>query len=86
MKQQTKKLYEKMVDFKRFALTLFAFGVFFYFGVIIPSEMKSVMDTNIMILLSMSFLAVSILFFIQFKQCQMKLSEMEDGHDHSAKK
>ncbi|MGG3469334.1 YrhC family protein [Neobacillus pocheonensis] len=86
MKQQSKILFEKMVDFRRFALTLFAFGVFFYLGSIIPYAGKSVMDLNMMILASMSFLAVSILFFIQVKQCQLKLIELEDGQDNFKEK
>lgn len=86
MKQQSKSLYEKMVDFKRFGMVLLAIGVFFYLGVIIPSETKNVMDLNIMILSSMSFLAASILFFTRSKQCQLKLMEMEDGPDYFMKK
>jgi predicted MFS family arabinose efflux permease len=77
--KQTKKMYEKMVDFKQFAVVLLAVGVFFFLGVIIPSDIKSEMDVNIMMIASMSFLAVSILFFIQYKQCQLKLNDMEDG-------
>lgn len=75
-----------MVDFKRFAVILLAVGVFFFFGVILPSETKSPMDSNIMILSSMSFLAVSILLFIQSKQYQLKLMKMEEGQDHFMKK
>jgi predicted MFS family arabinose efflux permease len=78
--KQTKKIYEKMVDFKQFAVVLLAVGVFFFLGVIIPSESKSEMDVNIMMIASMSFLAVSILFFIQSKQYQIKLMDMEDGN------
>jgi predicted MFS family arabinose efflux permease len=78
--KQTKKIYEKMVDFKQFAVVLLAVGVFFFLGVIIPSDTKSEMDVNIMMIASMSFLAVSILLFIQYKQCQMKLMDMEDGN------
>jgi predicted MFS family arabinose efflux permease len=77
--QKTKKIYEKMVDFKQFAVVLLAVGVFFFLGVIIPSDTKSEMDVNIMMIASMSFLAISILFFIQSKQCQLKLNDMEDG-------
>jgi predicted MFS family arabinose efflux permease len=77
--KQTKSLYEKMVDFKQFAIVLLAVGVFFFLGVIIPSDSKSEMDINIMMISSMSFLAVSILFFIQSKQCQLKLMDNEDG-------
>jgi hypothetical protein len=86
VKQQSKSLYEKMVDFKRFGMVLLAIGVFFYLGVIIPSETKSAMDLNIMILSSMSFLAASILFFTRSKQCQLMLMEMEDGPDYFMKK
>jgi predicted MFS family arabinose efflux permease len=78
--KQSKKIYEKMVDFRQFAAVLLAVGVFFFLGVIIPSDTKSEMDVNIMMIASMSFLAVSILLFIQSKQCQMKLMDMEDGN------
>jgi predicted MFS family arabinose efflux permease len=78
--KQTKKIYEKMVDFRQFAVVLLAVGVFFFLGVIIPSDTKSEMDVNIMMIASMSFLAISILLFIQSKQCQMKLMDMEDGN------
>jgi NhaP-type Na+/H+ or K+/H+ antiporter len=86
LNQQSKDLYEKMVDFKRFATTLLAVSVFFYLGVIIPSETKTVMDLNIMMLSSMSFIAVSILFFIQSKQCELKLMDTEDGTNNHIKK
>ena len=79
MDKQTKGLYEKMVDFKQFAVVLLAVGVFFFLGVILPSDTKSEMDVNIMMISSMSFLAVSILLFIQSKQCQLKLMDIEDG-------
>jgi hypothetical protein len=80
MKQQSENLYEKMVDFKRFALILLAVGVFFYLGAIIPTS-KSPEDLNMMIFTSISFLAASILFFVQFKQCQRKLLDMEEGQE-----
>jgi predicted MFS family arabinose efflux permease len=78
--KQTKNIYEKMVDFRQFAVVLLAVGVFFFLGVIIPSDAKSEMDVNIMMIASASFLAVSILLFIQSKQCQLKLMDMEDGN------
>ncbi|MFP7297544.1 YrhC family protein [Neobacillus niacini] len=80
MDKQTKSLYEKMVDLKQFAVVLLAVGVFFFLGVIIPFDSKSEMDVNIMMISSMSFLAVSILLFIQSKQCQLKLMDMEENH------
>lgn len=79
MDKQIKNLYEKMVDFKQFAVVLLAVGVFFFLGVIIPSDTKSEMDINIMMISSMSFLAFSIFLFIQSKQCQLKLMDMEDN-------
>lgn len=80
MDKQTKNIYDKMVDFRQFAVVLLAVGVFFFLGVIIPSDTKSEMDVNIMMIASMSFFAVSILLFIQSKQCQIKLMDMEDGN------
>jgi hypothetical protein len=81
VKQQSKNLFEKMVDFKRFGMVLLAIGVFLYLGIIIPSETKTAMDLNIMIISSLSFLAAAILFFTQSKQCRLKLMEMEDGQE-----
>jgi hypothetical protein len=78
--KQTKNIYEKMVDFRQFAVVLLAVGVFFFLGVIIPSDGKSEMDVNIMMIASASFLAVSILLFIQSKQCQLKLMDKEDSN------
>ncbi|MEH7245520.1 YrhC family protein [Neobacillus niacini] len=79
MDKQTKSLKDKMIDFKQFAVVLLAVGVFFYLGVIIPSDAKTEMDINIMMISSSSFLAVSIFLFIQSKQCQLKLMDMENS-------
>lgn len=81
MKQQTKVLYEKMVDFKRFGTVLLAAGIFFYLGVIIPVVTKTEFTLNLMVLASTSFIAISILFFIQSKQCQLKLLEIDENED-----
>jgi hypothetical protein len=80
MKTQAKVLYEKMADYKRFATILLAIGVFFYLGVILPTE-KNTMDVNIMIVTSTSFIAASILFFIQSKHCSAKLTDLENGQN-----
>jgi hypothetical protein len=77
--KQTKSLKDKMIDFKQFAVVLLAVGVFFYLGVIIPSDAKTEMDINIMMISSTSFLAVSIFLFIQSKHCQLKLMDMENS-------
>lgn len=85
MKNQTKLLYEKMIDLKRFAVVLLAAGVFFYLGVILPSDTKTTMDLNIMMIASTSFIAVSLLLFIQVKQCRAKLLELDDNEDYLQK-
>jgi predicted MFS family arabinose efflux permease len=81
MKNQAKQLYEKMVDLKRFAVILLAAGVFFYLGVIIPSDTKNTMDVNIMIIASTAFIAVSLLLFINEKLCREKLLAMEEDNE-----
>jgi hypothetical protein len=81
MKNQVKQLYEKMVDLKRFAVILLAAGAFFYLGVIIPSDTKSTMDVNIMIIASTAFIAVSLLLFINVKLCREKLLAMEEDNE-----
>lgn len=78
MKNQAKQLYEKMVDLKRFAIILLAAGVFFYLGVIIPTQTKSTMDINIMMIASTAFIAISLLLFINARSCREKLIEMEE--------
>ncbi|WP_462412297.1 YrhC family protein [Neobacillus sp. Marseille-QA0830] len=84
MNQQAKRLYEKVIDFKRFAIVLLAVGAFFFLGSIIPFE-KTDMELNITILASMSFLALSVLFFAFSKQCQIQLSNMDEDQDFFSK-
>lgn len=86
MNNQAKNLYEKMIDFKRFAVILLAVGVFFYLGVFIPSDTNNVMNTNIMMTASTMFIVVSLLFFIQSRQYHSKLLELEDGEEFLMKK
>jgi hypothetical protein len=86
MKQNAKQLYEKMVDFRRFAVVLLAIGAYFYLGVVIPSETKLMKDLYIMMAASSAFLAGSVLFFHFSNQCQTKLMEMEEGREYLMKK
>jgi NhaP-type Na+/H+ or K+/H+ antiporter len=85
MEKQAKRLYEKMVDFKRFATIFLAAGVFFYLGIIIPNQ-NNHLNLNIMILASISFLGVSIILFIQSKKLRQELLEHEDGQEYLMKK
>lgn len=82
MKNQAKQLYEKMVDLKRFAVILLAAGVFFYLGVIIPTDTKSTVDVNIMVIASTAFIAISLLLFISSKHCREKLLDMEEDNEY----
>jgi uncharacterized membrane protein YfcA len=86
MEKQAKHLYEKMVDFKRFATIMLAAGVFFYLGTIIPSTTKSNLDLNIMSLASLFFLAVSIILFFRSKKYKKDLHELDDAQEYSMKK
>jgi NhaP-type Na+/H+ or K+/H+ antiporter len=86
MEKQAKQLYEKMVDFKRFATIMLAAGVFFYLGTIIPSTTKSNFDLNIMMIASLFFLAVSIILFFRSKKYRKDLNELDDTQEYSMKK
>lgn len=86
MNKQAKHLYERMIDFKRFASIVLAAGVFFYLGTIIPSETKSTIDINSMIIASLTFLALSIFLFTRSKQYRQQLLEHEEGQEYLLKK
>ncbi|WP_254052819.1 YrhC family protein [Bacillus sp. V59.32b] len=74
-----KKLHEKMVDFKRFAVTLLCVGVFFYFGSIIPSEGKTMFDTYGMMGATTVFLVASIIFFTLSSKYKKILAENNES-------
>lgn len=86
LKSQAKLLYEKMIDFKRFAVSVLAAGVFFYLGAIIPSASKNTMDLNIMTISSLALLMFSIVLFILSKQYRQKLLELDEGQEYFIKK
>lgn len=81
-----KKLYEKMIDYKRFATLLLAVGSFFYLGVIIPRDELILTDQTIMMSASMLFLAGSIIFFTLSKKAKTKLDELSDQDEYTVKK
>ncbi|HJV18000.1 MAG TPA: YrhC family protein [Bacillales bacterium] len=86
MEKRAKHLYEKMIDYKRFATIMLAAGVFFYLGTIIPSTTKSNFDLNIMSFASLFFLAVSIILFFRSKKYRKDLLELDDTQEYSMKK
>ncbi|MDF2038710.1 YrhC family protein [Bacillus sp. CMF12] len=86
MKNEAKHLFEKMVDFKRFAISMLAVGSFFYIGLIIPDTANAVSDLYIMAGSSSAFLFGSILFFILSKRCRSKLNETDKGQEYLMRK
>ncbi|WP_246017885.1 YrhC family protein [Mesobacillus subterraneus] len=82
----TKQLYEKMVDYKQFAIVLLTVGAFFYLGTILPSETKVMTDIYIAAGASTGFLAGSILFFSIAKKYRNQLIESEEGQEWLMKK
>lgn len=86
MKNEAKRLFEKMVDFKRFAIALLAVGSFFYLGLIIPDTANTMLELYIMAGSSAVFLIGSIFFFALSKHCRTKLNEMDDGQEFLMKK
>jgi hypothetical protein len=86
MKIEAKNIYEKMIDFHRFASVLLAFGVFFYFGMVIPQESSTIVTQLVSAGGSLISLAVSILFFYEAKKLRKRLEESEEGQEYLMKK
>jgi membrane protein implicated in regulation of membrane protease activity len=86
MKIDVKNIYDKMVDFHRFATVLLAVGVFFYLGVIIPNVATTTMSQLVGIAGSLTVLLVSILFFVLSKRLRKKLEESDEGQNYLMKK
>jgi preprotein translocase subunit YajC len=86
MKIEVKNIYEKMIDFHRFASVLLGFGVFFYFGMIIPQETATTVTKLVSAGGSIISLAISILFFYLSKKLKKKLEESEEGQQYLMKK
>jgi hypothetical protein len=82
MNQSAKQLYEKMVDYKRFAVILLAVGVFLYLGVVLPTGTKAVMELNIMMCASSILLAGSIFFFSYSKAYKTKLLDIDEDEEY----
>jgi hypothetical protein len=86
MKNEAKNIYEKMIDFHRFASVLLAVGVFFYFGMIIPQESATTLTKLVSAGGSIISLAVSILFYYESKKLKKVLEESEEGQEYLMKK
>lgn len=86
MKNKAKQLYEKMVDFKRFATFSLAVGAFFYIGAILPVHTNSMMDVKVRMIVSAAFIAMSLWLFIEAKSCRSQLLELDEGEEFLMKK
>ncbi|MBP3039355.1 hypothetical protein J9303_07635 [Bacillaceae bacterium Marseille-Q3522] len=86
MKEETKKLYEKMRDVRCFAIVLLSVAVFFYLGTILPTKMTN-SDSDIFLLfgLSLAFLTGSLICFLREKKYRQRLLDSEDGEDYFTK-
>ncbi|MFB6469373.1 YrhC family protein [Cytobacillus sp. Hz8] len=80
MNKRAKKLYENMIDFKRFAVIFLALGSFFYLGVVLPSN-KTEGEQYIMMATSAVLLLGSILLFYFSKRSRLKLQELEEEQE-----
>jgi hypothetical protein len=85
MKIDAKNIYDKMVDYHRFACVLLAIGVFLYLGMIIPENIttqKQLISAGG----SISFIAGSLFFFFRSKKLRKKLEETDEGQEYLMKK
>lgn len=79
MRKNEKQLYEKMVDYRRFGVSLLAVGTFFYLGVVIPTVIKDMKDIYLMMGTSTMFLSGSILFLLKSRLLKNNLIENDQG-------
>lgn len=86
MKIEVKKLYEKMIDFHRFASVLMAVAVFFYLGTFIPNESNNHLNQYVGLGGALIFIGGSVFFFIQSKSLRKRLEESDEGQEYLMKK
>ena len=83
-----KQVYEKMMDFRQFGIVLLTVAVFFYLGMIIPSDVTAVSDkaamTNkyIAVGASSGFLLISVIFLSLSRTYRKELIESEEGQEY----
>lgn len=78
MNKREKKLTAKMMDYRRFAITLLCIGSFFYLGTILPTEGKTMYSMNGYTLASVLFLTMSIICFLQSSKYKKNLTEIDE--------
>jgi hypothetical protein len=78
-KAKVSQMQEKMMDFKRFAVTLLCVGAFFYLGSIIPSEGNTLIRTYVIMGATTAFLFASIIFFLISSKYKKILAENNES-------
>ncbi len=78
MDNVTKQLQAKVVDYKRFVMTLLIVSFYFYLGTLITVYLKPVQEGSMILmgLTSVSIIA-SFYFLFQWKKCKTILAENE---------
>lgn len=77
MDNKEKELVAKIMDFRRFAITLLCIGSFFFLGTILPAEENTLASTNGYMLASVAFLTASVVCFLQSSRYKKQLAESE---------
>lgn len=79
MEKKIKFLTDKRSDYHQFGTVLLAVGAFFYIGLIIPKMDKVAGYNEAMLITSIVFLSVSILFFTKAKKLKKLLDEWKES-------
>ncbi|MGE6259492.1 YrhC family protein [Heyndrickxia sporothermodurans] len=83
---KAKILYEKMNDYKRFAVISLALSAFLYLGFVIPMDGRTINKTYTLMIGTVLLLAISVRFFIIANRCRKILLDSEEGQKYLTKK
>ncbi|RLQ98140.1 YrhC family protein [Falsibacillus albus] len=81
-----KKIYEKMMDYKRFAFILLALSAFLYAGVVIPAAGKTMVKEYLLMGSTAAVIIFAGVFFFQSTKLKKILAESEEGQQFLFKK
>ncbi|MEZ2716957.1 YrhC family protein [Niallia circulans] len=79
MEKKIKFITDKISDYQQFGTVLLAVGAIFYIGLIIPKMDKVTGYNEGMLITSIVFLSVSILFFAKVKKLKKLLDEWKES-------
>ncbi|RDI44072.1 YrhC family protein [Falsibacillus pallidus] len=81
-----KNVFNKMMDYKRFAFILMALSAFLYIGVVIPAAGKTLHKEYALMAGTLASTAFAAYFFFQSIKLRKILNESEEGQDFLSKK